>query len=185
MHLRFINTQDIIHGKPMQHKLAVIPPIIRDFPNRKFILVGDSGEFDPEVYQEIYRQFPDQIIKIFIHDVSSERAMNADKTREASASEKYYTILRKFVTREHSLLKRTNTSPQTAMDAITDTEVPQEQKIAMDPNVSENTKLEIFEERMKRVSTGMREGVFHVFKFASQLLLVSRHWRVGLYFMHF
>jgi phosphatidate phosphatase APP1 len=49
MHLRAVSTQDLIIGKPGKHKLEVIPKIIKDFPNRKFILVGDSGEIDPEV----------------------------------------------------------------------------------------------------------------------------------------
>lgn len=49
MHLRAVSTQDLIIGKPGKHKLDIIPKIIRDFPHRKFILVGDSGEIDAEM----------------------------------------------------------------------------------------------------------------------------------------
>lgn len=49
MHLRAVSTQDIIRGKPGIHKLETIPKILQDFPHRKFILVGDSGEIDPEM----------------------------------------------------------------------------------------------------------------------------------------
>lgn len=51
-HLRFIDRSDVlstIRGKPGAHKLEAIPKIMKDFPNRKFILIGDTGELDPEV----------------------------------------------------------------------------------------------------------------------------------------
>ena len=48
-HLRAVSTQDLIIGKPGKHKLDIIPKIIKDFPHRKFILVGDSGEIDAEM----------------------------------------------------------------------------------------------------------------------------------------
>ncbi|KAL0088171.1 hypothetical protein F4703DRAFT_1735241 [Phycomyces blakesleeanus] len=181
MHLRVINTQDIIRGKPMQHKLDVIPRIIQDFPKRKFILIGDSGEHDPEIYQEIYRQFPDQIIKVFIRDVSSELAIHADNNKDTSSSERMYNIIRKFISQEHSTLKRTNTS-QTAMDAITNTEVPKSQQVAMDPSVPQATRLELFKERMEQAASDMKEGAFTVFKSSTQLITVSAYksYRIAL-----
>ena len=38
------------------------------FPKRRFILIGDSGEKDPEVYREIQRRFPAQVQEIMIRD---------------------------------------------------------------------------------------------------------------------
>ncbi|KAL7325044.1 hypothetical protein PS15p_210142 [Mucor circinelloides] len=169
MHLRAVSTQELIRGKPGKHKLEVIPKILQDFPHRKFILVGDSGEIDPEVYQQIYNQYPDQIIKIFIHDVTSQRARDADKLAQ-ERPDSYYRSLRKFLSRESSLQKRGSTS-QLAMDAMAETEVPEEQQQISNPEIPLLTKLEQFEERMKRVSSGMREGVFTVFTLASQLML--------------
>lgn len=169
MHLRSVSTQELIRGKPGKHKLETIPKILQDFPQRKFILVGDSGEIDPEVYQQIYNQYPDQVIKIFIHDVTSQRARNADKLAQEKP-DSYYKSLRKFLSKESSLLRRGSTS-QLAMDAMAETEVPEEQQQISNPDIPLLTKLEQFEERMKRVSTGMREGVFTVFTLASQLML--------------
>lgn len=37
--------------------------------DQKVILVGDSGEHDPEVYAQIRREFPDRVLRIYIHDV--------------------------------------------------------------------------------------------------------------------
>ncbi|PHZ07572.1 uncharacterized protein RHIMIDRAFT_242547 [Rhizopus microsporus ATCC 52813] len=173
MHLRTVSTQDLIMGRPGKHKLTVISKILRDFPNRKFILVGDSGEIDPEIYQQIYNEFPDQIIKIFIHDVSSQRAINADR-RLSSASvmdSSYYSAIRKFISRESALLRKKDSSAQLAMDVMATTEIPQEQQQMTDPQVPLVTKLEQFQQRMDRVSSNMREGVFTVFSLASQLML--------------
>ncbi len=41
------------------------------FPKRRFILIGDSGEKDPEVYREIQRRFPAQVQEIMIRDVTN------------------------------------------------------------------------------------------------------------------
>jgi len=39
---------------------------------RRFILIGDSGEADPEIYASIARRYPQQVIRIFIRDVTGE-----------------------------------------------------------------------------------------------------------------
>lgn len=166
IHLRSVSTQDLIIRKAGSHKLQMILKILRDFPHRKFILVGDSGEIDPEVYSQVYEASPDQIIKIFIHDVTSQRAINADKLAK-DKPDSYYSSLRKFLSRE----SRKGSSSQLAMDAMAQTEVPEEQEQISDPEVPLMTKLEQFEERIKRVSAPMREGVFTVFTLASQLML--------------
>lgn len=61
--------------------LATKPPqiieIIQRFPNKQFILIGDNGEQDPEVYARIQKQFPTQIIKILIRNVSEEKPSDA------------------------------------------------------------------------------------------------------------
>jgi hypothetical protein len=60
----------------VEQKLSQISEILRRFPARKFILVGDSGEKDPEVYREIRRRFPDQVQEIRIRDVVNDRERN-------------------------------------------------------------------------------------------------------------
>jgi len=54
---------------PLEAKIAVIESILDGFPQRNFILVGDSGEKDPEVYGEIARRHPNQIHGIYIRNV--------------------------------------------------------------------------------------------------------------------
>jgi phosphatidate phosphatase APP1 len=54
------------------HKRAAIEPILAAFPNRRFVLIGDSGEQDPEIYGSVLREFPGQIIGIFIRAIRGE-----------------------------------------------------------------------------------------------------------------
>lgn len=55
-----------------KYKSGVIEPLLRRFPQRKFVLVGDSGERDPEVYARLAREYPGQIARIWIRDVTGE-----------------------------------------------------------------------------------------------------------------
>jgi hypothetical protein len=56
------------------HKVAQIKIIMGDFPGRTFILIGDSGECDPEVYREVKGTALGQRIQdIIIRDVVNAR----------------------------------------------------------------------------------------------------------------
>jgi len=57
-------------------KPGVIKSILNRYPHRKFVLVGDSGEQDPEVYASLMRSFPDQIARVMIRNVSDETRDN-------------------------------------------------------------------------------------------------------------
>lgn len=54
-----------------ERKKASLEKIMRDFPERKFILVGDSGEADLEVYTDIVHANPGRVLGIFIRDVTT------------------------------------------------------------------------------------------------------------------
>ena len=57
---------------PEHFKLSAIRPLFERFPNRKFVLVGDSGEKDPEIYAALAREFPQQVTHIYIRDTTSQ-----------------------------------------------------------------------------------------------------------------
>lgn len=67
---------------PLDYKPSVIEDLLKKFPHRRFILVGDSGEKDPEIYGSIARKHPGQIIRIFIRDVTGEPSQS-DRYRKA------------------------------------------------------------------------------------------------------
>jgi len=50
-------------------KTRTIERILAAFPKRKVVLVGDSGEHDPQIYAAAMRQHPNQIVKVLIREV--------------------------------------------------------------------------------------------------------------------
>ena len=67
------------HNKALKsrhdHKLDKIDDIMNYYPNLPFVLIGDSGQRDPYIYQEVVRRHPGRIAAIYIRDVR-------DRTRE-------------------------------------------------------------------------------------------------------
>lgn len=55
--------------KGNETKPAQIIPILERYPGRRFILIGDSGEQDPEVYGELARRYPHAIQRILIRNL--------------------------------------------------------------------------------------------------------------------
>jgi hypothetical protein len=63
-----------LFGGQEDYKRKAIEPVLRAFPRRRFLLVGDSGEQDPEIFGALARDFPAQISAVYIRDVSGEPA---------------------------------------------------------------------------------------------------------------
>jgi len=63
--------------KGTETKPAQIEPNLQRYPQRQFILIGDSGEQDPEVYGDIARRYPSQICRILIRNVDNSAAEDA------------------------------------------------------------------------------------------------------------
>lgn len=63
--------KNFVSGKTytQQQKIGQISELMQNLPRRKFYLIGDSGELDPEVFLEIRKRFPAQVEKIMIRDV--------------------------------------------------------------------------------------------------------------------
>ena len=56
-------------ASPERYKRRTIEPLLQQMPRRRFVLVGDSGQRDPEVFGELARRYPRQVRRIFIRDV--------------------------------------------------------------------------------------------------------------------
>ncbi|HXF63963.1 MAG TPA: phosphatase domain-containing protein, partial [Caldilineaceae bacterium] len=52
------------------HKLEQIGRILSTYPTLPFILIGDSGQKDPEIYHQVAQDHPGRILAIYIRDVS-------------------------------------------------------------------------------------------------------------------
>ncbi|KAH9865063.1 hypothetical protein IAQ61_009009 [Plenodomus lingam] len=54
-----------------ERKKVTLDKIARDFPERNFILIGDSGEADLEVYSDFVIENPGRVVAVFIRDVTT------------------------------------------------------------------------------------------------------------------
>ena len=52
------------------HKIGLIRQMITHYEDMPFILIGDSGQRDPEIYAEIIKTFPNRVLAVYIRDVS-------------------------------------------------------------------------------------------------------------------
>jgi len=76
---------EFISADQLTYKLNAIKTIMDRFPGRQFILIGDSGEKDPEVYSELAAQYKDRVKYIFIRDVG---LIDKDSQRRKDAMKK-------------------------------------------------------------------------------------------------
>jgi phosphatidate phosphatase APP1 len=58
-------------GKHQDHKLGVIRRLLDTYEDLPFVLIGDSGEEDPEIYLQTIREHPGRIKTVYIRDVAS------------------------------------------------------------------------------------------------------------------
>ena len=73
------------HG---DHKLAQIEKIMTTYPDMEFILIGDSGEKDPEIFSQVVHDFKGRVKCIYIRDVTQtkrDEAIQKLATEVASA----------------------------------------------------------------------------------------------------
>ncbi len=73
--MEFITNENLT----FEQKIDQISTIFNHFPERQFIMVGDSGERDPEVYSAILERYPDQVKRIYIRDVINDRVLNPER----------------------------------------------------------------------------------------------------------
>jgi phosphatidate phosphatase APP1 len=52
-----------------QGKFTRIARILESYPNQRFVLLGDSSQHDPYIYEAIVKHFPKQIHAVYIRDV--------------------------------------------------------------------------------------------------------------------
>lgn len=64
-----LNDERFIHSGHTRHKLERIQPLFETYPHLPFILIGDSGQEDPEIYRQLVHLYPGRIRAIYIRDV--------------------------------------------------------------------------------------------------------------------
>ena len=73
MHLKQVRFTDASLYALFEPSTGTKPPaiadILKDFPGRRFILVGDAGESDPEIYRQFAKSHPEQVAFVLIRRV--------------------------------------------------------------------------------------------------------------------
>jgi phosphatidate phosphatase APP1 len=55
------------------HKLAAIQALLDTYPDPPVVLVGDSGERDPEIYRQVVLRHPGRVLAVYVRDVAAGR----------------------------------------------------------------------------------------------------------------
>jgi phosphatidate phosphatase APP1 len=88
MHLRYFRVRDEMFKRfrPIRRnsKVGIIAGILKLLPNRRFVLVGDSGEKDPEIYRFLAKRYPRRIAAILIRNMVS-RPLDSRRTRKLTS----------------------------------------------------------------------------------------------------
>ena len=58
-------------GKHRDYKTGVIRRLLSTYEELPFVLIGDSGEEDPEIYLQAVREHPGRIMAVYIREVTS------------------------------------------------------------------------------------------------------------------
>lgn len=66
------------------HKTESIEKILDTYPHLPFVLIGDNGESDPQIYAEIVKKYPERIKNIYIRSIRKETE-NLEKLNELIA----------------------------------------------------------------------------------------------------
>ncbi len=67
-----ITEDEILPVKNKAHKLKRIRQILDTYSDLPFILIGDSGQEDPEIYYQVVSDYPGRILAVYIRNVSAD-----------------------------------------------------------------------------------------------------------------
>ncbi|GGM11848.1 App1 family protein [Dactylosporangium sucinum] len=70
------------------HKRASLDRLAQEFPNIRWLLVGDDGQHDPEIYAEFVAEHPDSVAAVAIRHLSPTQAVLAGAFPSPSDSSK-------------------------------------------------------------------------------------------------
>lgn len=76
-----ITEKVFLRSRRSAHKQQTIREMIDLYEDLPFILIGDSGQVDPEIYHDIAAEHPDRILAIYIRNVSR-KLQRAEAIRE-------------------------------------------------------------------------------------------------------
>jgi phosphatidate phosphatase APP1 len=64
-------------------KLNRVTRILKAFPKQRFVLLGDNSQRDPQIYSAIANNYPEQIVAVYIRNISLEKENITSKILES------------------------------------------------------------------------------------------------------
>jgi phosphatidate phosphatase APP1 len=71
-----VNKNKFVKSGHIDYKVEQIKRLFDLYPNLPFILIGDSGQKDAEIYEKVVTSYPGKILAIYIRDVSDKARDN-------------------------------------------------------------------------------------------------------------
>jgi phosphatidate phosphatase APP1 len=65
-----IDQSKFIRSSHRDHKLAAIETLLEFYPHLRFILVGDSGQHDAEIYRTVVERHPGRVLAVYLRTLS-------------------------------------------------------------------------------------------------------------------
>ena len=68
----------LLAGSHDDHKLAQIRRVLETYPHLPLILLGDSGQRDPEIYRRVVEEHPGRVLAVYLRDVTRTKGRSAE-----------------------------------------------------------------------------------------------------------
>ncbi len=84
-----VSWRNPVPRRAVDHKRHLIEAMMRLYDRMPFVLIGDSGQHDPEVYRRIVERFGERVLAVYIRDVAArgpERAAQVSGIARALAA---------------------------------------------------------------------------------------------------
>lgn len=120
-----ISAEEFLPSSHKNHKQDAITKILDAYSELPFILIGDSGQEDPEIYFSLLDNYPDRILAIYIRDVSKTERDEKIAKLEAAAKDKNVTLM------------LSDTSESVAMDAFNNGWITEEELLQVKDAVAQ------------------------------------------------
>jgi hypothetical protein len=75
-------------GTQNTYKRSIIEPLIQQFPQDQFVLIGDTGEQDPEIFARLAADYP-QVVRVFLRNVTDQTPADFQKLFEMVPADRW------------------------------------------------------------------------------------------------
>lgn len=75
-------TERYLRRNGAEHKRAAVRRLFESYPGMRFVLIGDSGQRDPVIYEEMAREFPGRVMLILIRQVGGDDEERNSRLRD-------------------------------------------------------------------------------------------------------